>query len=64
MIAAARPRGVFSRHSILGGTLDTDRVHASHNAGVLTVRIPIAEKAKPHKVAITNADAGRGEIAT
>jgi HSP20 family protein len=62
MIAAERPRGVFSRQVILGDTLDTDRVQASYNAGVLTLRIPIAEKAKPHKIAITNADAGRGEI--
>jgi len=62
MIAAERPRGVFSRQVILGDTLDTDRVEASYNAGVLTLRIPIAEKAKPRKIAITNVDAGRGEI--
>ncbi len=62
MIAAERPRGVFSRQVILGDTLDTDRVQASYNAGVLTLRIPIAEKAKPRKIAITNVDAGRGEI--
>ncbi len=62
MIAAERPRGVFSRQVILGDTLDTDRVQASYNAGVLTLRIPIAEKAKPHKIAVTNADLGRGEI--
>jgi HSP20 family protein len=62
MIAAERPRGVFSRQLILGDTLDTDRVQASYNAGVLTLRIPVAEKAKPHKIAITNTDAGHGEI--
>jgi HSP20 family protein len=62
MIAAERPRGVFSRQVILGDTLDTGRVQASYTAGVLTLRIPIAEKAKPHKIAITNADADRGEI--
>jgi HSP20 family protein len=64
MIAAERPRGVFSRQLILGDTLDTDRVQASYTAGVLTLRIPVAEKAKPHKIAVTNADAGRGEITT
>ena len=62
MIAAERPRGVFSRQLILGDTLDTDRVQANYSAGVLTLRIPIAEKAKPHKIAITNADAVRTEI--
>jgi HSP20 family protein len=64
MIAAERPRGVLSRQLILGDTLDTDRVEASYTAGVLTLRIPVAEKAKPQKIAVTNADAGRGEITT
>jgi HSP20 family protein len=64
MIAAERPRGVFSRQVILGETLETDRVQASYNAGVLTLRIPVTEKAKPHKIAITSVDAGRGEITT
>jgi HSP20 family protein len=62
MIAAERPRGVFSRQVILGDTLDTDRIQARYNAGVLTLVLPIAEKAKPHKIAITNADVDRGEI--
>jgi HSP20 family protein len=57
MIAAERPRGVFSRQLILGDTLDTDRLQASYTAGVLTLRIPVAEKAKPRKIAIANADA-------
>jgi HSP20 family protein len=53
MIAAERPRGVLRRQLILGDTPDTDRVQASYTAGVLTLRIPVAEKAKPG--AITNA---------
>ena len=55
MIAAERPRGVLRRQLILGGTPDTDRVQASYTAGVLTLRIPVAEKAKPCKGAITTA---------
>jgi HSP20 family protein len=43
---------VFSRQLFLGDTLDTDRVEARYDAGVLTVRIPIAEKAKPRKIEI------------
>jgi len=62
MIAAERPRGVFSRQLILGDTLDTDRVQASYTAGVLTLRIPVAEKAKPRRIAISNADVDRGEL--
>jgi HSP20 family protein len=64
MIAAERPRGVFSRQLILGDTLDTDRLQASYTDGVLTLRIPVAEKAKPRKIAVTHTDpdAARGEI--
>ncbi len=64
MIAAERPRGVFSRQLILGDTLDTDQLQASYAAGVLTLRIPVADKAKPRKIVIANADAdaGRSEL--
>jgi HSP20 family protein len=50
---AERPRGVFSRQLFLGDTLDADRIDATYDAGVLTLRIPIAEKAKPRKIEIT-----------
>ncbi len=51
-LAAERPRGVFSRQLILGDTLDTERVQAAYDGGVLTLRIPVAEKAKPRKIQI------------
>lgn len=51
-VAAERPRGMFSRQLILGDTLDTDHVQATYEAGVLTLRIPVAEKAKPRKIQI------------
>jgi HSP20 family protein len=53
MIAAERPRGVFSRQLFLGDTLDLDNVEASYDSGVLTLRIPIAERAKPRKIEIS-----------
>ncbi len=52
LLAAERPRGVFSRQLILGDTLDTEHVQAVYDGGVLTLRIPVAEKAKPRKIAI------------
>ncbi|MDQ1054871.1 HSP20 family protein [Arthrobacter sp. SORGH_AS 212] len=52
LIASERPRGVFSRQLILGDTLDTENVKARYDAGVLTLRIPVAEKAKPRKIEI------------
>ena len=54
---AERPRGVFSRQLFLGDTLDPDRVEANYDTGVLTLRIPIAEKAKPRKIEITGGNA-------
>ena len=53
MQVAERPLGVFSRQLFLGDTLDTDRIEAHYDAGVLTLRIPIAEKAKPRKISIS-----------
>ncbi len=51
-IVAERPQGSFSRQIFLAETLDTDRIEASYDAGVLTVRIPVAEAAKPRRVSI------------
>lgn len=62
MQVAERPLGVFSRQLFLGDTLDTEHIEAGYNAGVLTLRIPIAEKAKPRRISIANADTGRTEI--
>ena len=52
MIAAERPRGVFSRQLVLGDNLDTERIEAGYDGGVLTLRIPVAEKAKPRKISV------------
>ncbi len=53
LLAAERPRGVFSRQLILGDNLDTEKVQASYEGGVLSLRIPVAEKAKPRKISVT-----------
>jgi HSP20 family protein len=52
LIAAERPRGVFSRQLVLGDNLDTEHIEASYDTGVLTLVIPVAEKAKPRKIEI------------
>ena len=54
LLASERPRGVFSRQLILGDSLDLDHVKANYADGVLTLRIPVAEKAKPRKIEITH----------
>ncbi|MGW4806833.1 Hsp20/alpha crystallin family protein [Kitasatospora sp. NPDC004272] len=47
-----RPLGVFSRQVMLSDTLDPGGITADYDQGVLTLRIPVAEKAKPRKVAV------------
>lgn len=54
IVASERPHGSFSRQLFLGEGLDSGRVEASYNNGVLTVTLPIAEAAKPRKVEITS----------
>ena len=61
-LAAERPRGVFSRQLILGDTLDTDRVQATYHGGVLTLRIPIAERAKPRKIQISQPEESNPQL--
>jgi HSP20 family protein len=62
MQVAERPLGAFSRQLFLGDTLDTEHIQANYEAGVLTLRIPVAEQAKPRKIEIAGADTDRKEI--
>ncbi|MFI1068134.1 Hsp20/alpha crystallin family protein [Streptomyces spororaveus] len=61
MELSERPLGVFSRQIVLADTLDTEGIRADYDAGVLTLRIPIAERAKPRKIAI-GGRSGRKQI--
>ncbi|MBT2459670.1 Hsp20/alpha crystallin family protein [Streptomyces sp. ISL-86] len=61
MELSERPLGVFSRQIVLADTLDTENIQADYDAGVLTLRIPIAERAKPRKIRISAND-GRKQI--
>jgi HSP20 family protein len=62
LLASERPRGVFTRQLILGDNLDTEHVFASYESGVLTLKIPVAERAKPRKISIAQHDQGRHTI--
>jgi HSP20 family protein len=53
MLAAERPRGMYSRQLVLGDNLDLDRIGAAYQDGVLRLTVPVAERAKPRKIAIT-----------
>ena len=56
LLVGERPQGTFSRQLFLGEGLDTDRIDASYTDGVLTLRLPVAEKAKPRRVPINVGD--------
>jgi HSP20 family protein len=62
MLAAERPRGIFSRQLVLGDNLDTEKISANYDAGVLTLKIPVAEQAKPRKISVTAGDQQRQAI--
>jgi HSP20 family protein len=49
-----RPSGTFVRQLTLGNGLDLDRIEATYTDGVLTLSLPVAEQAKPRKVAVTH----------
>lgn len=53
-----RPTGMHSRQVRLGERLDTGNVSASYDQGVLTVRIPVKEEAKPYRVKIEPGSTG------
>jgi len=52
LLASERVHGTFQRQLLLGDGLDVDRMHASYEHGVLTVTIPVAEKAKPRRIEV------------
>jgi HSP20 family protein len=52
VVIRERPQGQFTRQLLLGESLDTDRIEANYENGVLTLSIPIAEQAKPRRIAV------------
>ena len=62
MLASERPVGHFSRQLVLGDNLDLERIDAAYDGGVLRLRVPVAEKAKPRKVEINVSSSGSRSI--
>src|SRR3954471_10164654 len=59
-LAAERPTGLFSRQLVLGQNLDLERLEAHYDNGVLSLTVPVAEKAKPRKVQVPS-DRGQNQ---
>src|SRR6476620_4160272 len=64
VIIVERPQGTFSRQLLLGDSLDTDRIAARADHGVLTITIPVAEQSKARKVEIAHGTEARVVEAT
>ncbi len=62
-VVGERAYGAFSRQLFLGDTLDTERLTADYSNGVLTLRIPVAEQAKPRRIEV-NSGNERTQIAS
>ena len=62
LVISERPQGTFTRQLLVGESLDTDRLEADYDQGVLTLRIPVAEVAKPRRVEITKSAGGQRAI--
>ena len=52
VVVAERPSGEFVRQLFLGEGLDTERIEATYDQGVLTLHVPVAERAKPRKIEV------------
>jgi HSP20 family protein len=52
LLVDERPQGEFSRQFFLGDNLDSTRLSAEFDRGVLMLGIPVAEASKPRKVEI------------
>ena len=55
-VVAERPTGPCTRQVLLSDTLDTDRLEARYDNGVLTLSIPVVEKAEPRRFTVVTGD--------
>lgn len=62
LLVAERLHGVFSRQLFLGETLDLEKITAYYDAGVLTLHIPVMERAKPRRIEISRGEGDAKQI--
>ena len=64
ILVTERPQGTFTRQLMLGDQLDAERIDAGYDRGVLTLTIPVAERAKPRKVQISTQSDSPEDVST
>jgi HSP20 family protein len=57
-ISSERFTGTYMRQLALGDGIDADKITATYENGVLTVSLPVAERAKPRRVSVSVQDKG------
>jgi HSP20 family protein len=55
-LANERFSGTYRRQLSLGEGIETTKITATYENGVLTVTIPLAERAKPRRIEVTRAE--------
>jgi HSP20 family protein len=60
-LVTERPQGRFSRQLRLGSTIDTENIAASYDDGVLTLTLPVSERAKPRQIQVGRGNQGQIE---
>jgi len=53
-LAHERPHGSYLRQFSLGEGIDSDKISAVYDNGVLNVIIPVSERAKPRKIEVSS----------
>jgi HSP20 family protein len=64
LVIDERPQGEFSRQLFLGDNLESAKLSANVDRGVLTIKVPVAESSKPRRVEIGHDTAERRTIET
>ena len=60
-LSQERPYGSYLRQFSLGEGLDPEKISAHYDNGVLSVVLPVSEKAKPRKIVIESAKSESGQ---
>jgi HSP20 family protein len=62
ILAQERTQGEFMRQLMLGEHLDTQKIQASYEDGVLTIEVPVAPAAKPRRIEVRASAQHQGAI--
>lgn len=61
-LSQERPAGAFMRQLTLGDGIDAESITANYENGVLSITIPVSEKAKPRKIEVGRASGRNATI--